>query len=72
MSETLPIPTQLQHLIEKRSGEENRKRQRRTATGDPKLPSEPQTAQETPLADNVAGDRRGKERRQSIRRQADQ
>ena len=72
MSETLPIPTQLQHLIEKRSGEENRKQQRRTATSDPKLASEPQAAEEIPPADNAAGDRSGKERRQSIRRQVDQ
>jgi hypothetical protein len=72
MSETLPIPTELQHLIEKRSGEENRKRQRRTATNASKLASEPQTPQETPRAVNPAGHRSSKERRQSIRRQADQ
>ena len=72
MSETLPIPTQLQHLIEKRSGEENRKQQRRRATKDPKLSSEPQTAQETPPAINPADHRSDQERRQSIRRQADQ
>ena len=63
--------TQLQHLIEKRSGEENRKQQRRAKTGDAKPTVEPQLSRETPLAVSPAGRRNGKERRQSIRRQAD-
>ena len=71
MSEPLPIPVRLQHLIEKRSGEENRKQQRRAKTGDFKPTVEPQSPRETPLAVNPAGRRSGKERRQSIRRQAD-
>jgi hypothetical protein len=69
MSEPLPIPAQLQHLIEKRTAEENRKTQRRTAAGDDKPPVEPQPSHHTPTP---PGRRSGKERRQSIRRQADQ
>ena len=72
MSETLPIPTELQHLIEKRTGEENRQKQRRTAADDDVPPVEPQPPRHTPLPVAPPGRRSGKERRQSIRRQADQ
>ena len=68
MSDPIPIPEELHHLIEKRSGEENRKQDRRQTTTES---SPPCTDQKENPSDQDRDCRSNDDRRQSVRRKAD-